>query len=82
MEASILPSCSGVTDVGLASRAPDTFQSMINALQALDGTNKTVKLLTAESILTSVLNELDEDDLAADMLDQILETIAFLIERA
>jgi hypothetical protein len=60
----------------------DTFQSMINALQALDGTNKTVKLLTAESILTSVLNELDEDDLAADMLDQILETIAFLIERA
>jgi hypothetical protein len=55
---------------------------MINALQALDGTNKTVKLLTAESILTSVLNELDEDDLAADMLDQILETIAFLIERA
>ena len=60
----------------------DTFQAMINALQALDGTSKTVKLLTAESILTSVLNELDEDDLAADMLDQILETIAFLIERA
>lgn len=60
----------------------DIFQAMINALQALDGTNKTVKLLTAESILTSVLNELDEDDLAADMLDQILETIAFLIERA
>ena len=60
----------------------DIFQAMINALQALDGTNKTVKLLTAESILASVLNELDEDDLAADMLDQILETIAFLIERA
>jgi hypothetical protein len=55
---------------------------MINALQALEGTSKTIKLLTAESILTSVLNELDEDDLAGDMLDQILETIAFLIERA
>lgn len=60
----------------------DTFQPMINALQALEGTSKTIKLLAAESILTSVLNELDEDDLAADMLDQILETIAFLIERA
>ena len=60
----------------------DTFQPMINALQALDGANKTIKLLAAESILTSVLNELDEDDLTADMLDQSLEIIAFLIERA
>ena len=60
----------------------DTFQPMINALQALGGTSKTIKLLASEYILSSVLNDLDEDDLTADMLDKRLEIISFLIERA
>jgi len=57
------------------------YKPIIGALEALDGSDNTVKLLAAESILTSVLNNLDEDDLASDMLDQSLEIIAYLIER-
>jgi len=60
------------------------YKPIIGALEALDGSDNTVKLLAVESILTSVLNEVawNGDDLASDMLDQSLEIIAYLIERA
>jgi hypothetical protein len=60
------------------------YKPIIGALEALDGSTNTVKLLAAESILTSVLNDVawNGDDLASDMLDQSLEIIAYLIERA
>jgi hypothetical protein len=60
------------------------YKPIIGALEALDGSDNTVKLLAAESILTIVLNDVawNGDDLASDMLDQSLEIIAYLIERA
>ena len=60
----------------------EVFEPVHNALAQLEGADRVVKLLTAEAILTQVLGNLDEDDLAADMLDDTLTNIAFLIERA
>jgi len=52
-----------------------------DALTQLDGTNNLIKLLTAEAILENVIRDIDEDDLSAAMLEQVLEILAVLIER-
>jgi hypothetical protein len=52
-----------------------------DALTQLDGTDNLIKLLTAEAILENVIRDIDEDDLSAAMLEQVLEILAVLIER-
>jgi len=53
-----------------------------DALTQLEGANQVVKLLAAEAILENVMHDIDEDDLAADMLEQVLEILAVIIERS
>jgi hypothetical protein len=52
-----------------------------DALTQLEGTDNLIKLLTAEAILENVIGDIDEDDLSAAMLEQVLEILAVLIER-
>lgn len=52
-----------------------------DALTQLEGTDNLIKLLTAEAILENVIRDIDEDDLSAAMLEQVLEILAVLIER-
>jgi hypothetical protein len=56
-------------------------QPVNNALTQLEGANQVVKLLAAEAILENVIRDIDEDDLTAAMLEQVLEIMAVLIER-
>ena len=57
-------------------------QPVNNALTQLEGANQVVKLLAAEAILENVISNIDEDDLTAAMLDQVLEILAVIIERS
>ena len=52
-----------------------------DALTQLEGTDNLIKILTAEAILENVIRDIDEDDLSAAMLEQVLEILAVLIER-
>jgi len=53
-----------------------------DALTQLEGSDNLIKLLTAEAILENVIGDIDEDDLTAAMLEQILEIMAVIIERS
>jgi hypothetical protein len=57
-------------------------QPVNNALTQLEGANQVIKLLTAEAILENVIGDIDEDDLTAAMLEQVLEIMAVIIERS
>jgi len=57
-------------------------QFVNNALSQLEGSNQIVKVLTAEAILENVIRDIDEDDLTAAMLEQVLEIMAVIIERS
>jgi len=57
-------------------------QPVNNALTQLEGANQVVKLLAAEAILENVISNIDEDDLTAAMLEQVLEIMAVIIERS
>jgi hypothetical protein len=60
----------------------EVFQPMHDTLALLEGADRTVKLLTAEAVIENVMRNIDEDDLAADMLAQVLEILAVLIQRS
>jgi hypothetical protein len=55
---------------------------MREALDRLKYADQSIKLLTAEAIIENVMHDIDEDDLAADMLEQVLEILAVIIERS
>ena len=57
-------------------------QFVNNALNQLEGSNQIVKVLAAEAILENVIRDIDEDDLSAAMLEQVLEILAVTIERS
>ena len=57
-------------------------QFVNNALNQLEGSNRIVKVLAAEAILENVISNIDEDDLTAAMLEQVLEILAVIIERS
>ena len=59
----------------------DNFQPIRDALAQLKDTDQVIRLLAAEAIMTSVINEIDEDDLTGDMLDQAMRNLAMAIER-
>jgi hypothetical protein len=59
----------------------DKFQPIRDALDLLKGTDQVIRLLAAEAIMTSVINEIDEDDLTGDMLDHAMHDLAMAIER-
>jgi len=60
----------------------DKFTPMREALDRLKDADRVIKLLTAEAIVENVMRDIDEDDLAADMLEQVLEILAVIIERS
>lgn len=60
----------------------EVFKPMHDALAQLEGTDRAIKLLTAEAIVENVMRDIDEDDLLADMLEQVLEILAVTIERS
>ena len=60
----------------------DKFTPMREALDRLKYADQSIKLLTAEAIIENVMHDIDEDDLAADMLEQVLEILAVIIERS
>jgi len=53
-----------------------------DALTQLEGSDNLIKLLAAEAILENVISNIDEDDLTAAMLEQVLEIMAVIIERS
>jgi len=57
-------------------------QFVNNALSQLEGSNQIVKVLTAEAILENVIRDIDEDDLTAAMLEQVLEILAVIVGRS
>jgi hypothetical protein len=60
----------------------DKFTPMREALDRLKDADRVMKLLTAEALIENVMHDIDEDDLAADMLEQVLEILAVIIERS
>jgi hypothetical protein len=60
----------------------EVFQPMHDTLALLENTDRVIKLLTAEAVIENVMRDIDEDDLAADMLAQVLEILAVLIQRS
>lgn len=60
----------------------DKFIPMREALDRLKDADRVIKLLTAEALVENVMHDIDEDDLAADMLEQVLEILAVIIERS
>lgn len=60
-----------------------SYSQFVNdALSQLEGSNQIVKVLTAEAILENVISNIDEDDLTAAMLDQVLEILAVIVGRS
>lgn len=60
----------------------DKFTSLREALDRLKDADRVTKLLTAEVLVENVMHDMDEDDLAVDMLEQVLEILAVIIERS
>jgi hypothetical protein len=60
-----------------------SYSQFVNgALSQLEGSNQIVKVLAAEAILENVISNIDEDDLTAAMLDQVLEILAVIVGRS